>query len=161
MMKRTVLFLCTKNSARSQMAEAILNYRGGDRFTAYSAGSSPAEAIHPAAALVLSDAGHDMADRKPKPMNAFANVKMDFVITLCDNMKESCPVFPGQPVLAHWGMPDPAEIEGSEAEKAQAFKKTMLEISQRISLFLNIPMEKLDRMAIEKKVTEIGAQTFN
>ena len=157
-MKRKVLFLCTSNSARSQMAEAILNHRGGDRFTAFSAGSDPAVMMNPYADKVMSDVGYDMKNKKPKSMNVFVDEDLDFVITLCDKMKENCPVFPGKPVLAHWGMPDPADFEGNEAEKEKAFKKAMMEISQRIGLFLNIPIEKLDRMALEKRVREIGTQ---
>jgi arsenate reductase len=160
-MKRKVLFLCTSNSARSQMAEAILNHRGGDRFTAYSAGSEPADKIHPLALKAMTDAGIDISGKRTKSMNEFINRDLDFIITLCDKMKENCPVFPGKPILAHWGLPDPADFDGGEAKKLQVFQRTMMEISQRISLFLNIPMEKLDRMAVEKKVREIGTQTFD
>lgn len=156
-MKSKVLFLCTSNSARSQMAEVILNHRGGDRFTAFSAGSDPADRMNPLAVTVMSDVGCDLKNAKPKSMNVFSGEDFDFVITLCDKMKENCPNFRGKPVLAHWGMPDPADCEGSEKEKEEAFKKSMMEISQRISLFLNIPIEKLDRMALEKKVREIGS----
>ncbi len=156
-MKKKVLFLCTKNSARSQMAEAVLNYRGRDNFIAYSAGSQPAEEIHPFALELLTKIGFDMAGKKPKSMNLYANEEFDFIITLCDKMKEDCPIFPGQPILAHWGMPDPADFEGNDQEKRKFFEKTMNEISHRISLFLNIPMSKLDRMALELKVKEIGS----
>lgn len=155
-MKRKVLFLCTKNSARSQMAEVILNYRGGDSFIAYSSGSNPAKEIHSLAFKVLTNAGFDMAGKRPKSIEEYENEEFDFIITLCDRMKENCPIFPGQPVLAHWGMPDPAEYEGTDEEKLKFFNKTVIEISQRITLFLNIPMEKLDRMALEIKVKEIG-----
>ena len=160
-MKRKVLFLCTSNSARSQMAEAILNYRGGDRFVALSAGSEPTEEIHPLAVKVLSDAGYDMSGKSPKSLQKFIHEDFDFIITLCDRMKEICPVFPGQPILAHWGFPDPADFEGEELKKLQVFQKTMMGISQRISLFLNLPMEKLDRMMLEERVKEIGAHSFD
>ncbi len=155
-MKKRILFLCTGNSARSQMAEAVLNYWDSDKFIAYSAGSNPAEEIHPLAVKVLSQAGFDMTNKRPKSMDEFLNEEIDFIITLCDRMKENCPIFPGQPILAHWGMPDPKEFEGTEQDKLKFFEKTLKEISQRIVLFLNIPMDKLDRMAVELKVKEIG-----
>lgn len=155
-MKRKVLFLCTKNSARSQMAEVILNYRGNDRFNAYSAGSNPASEINPFAVKVLANAGFDLLNKRPRSMDEYINDEFDFIITLCDRMKEDCPVFPGQPILAHWGMPDPADFDGTEEEKQKVFEKTVKEISNRMTLFLNIPMEKLDRMALELKVKEIG-----
>lgn len=159
-MKRKVLFLCTSNSARSQIAEALLNHRGGDRFAAFSAGSEPADEVHPLALKVLSDAGIETIGKKPKSISEFIDEDLDFIITLCDRMKENCPTFPGQPMLAHWGMPDPANFKGGETENIDVFQRTLMEISQRISLFLNIPMEKLDRMAIENRVKEIGTQAF-
>lgn len=155
-MRKKVLFLCTGNSTRSQMAEAVLNHRGSDNFIAYSAGSNPANEIHPLAFKVLSHTGFDMTGKRPKSMEEYINEKFDFIITLCDRMKENCPIFPGQPILAHWGMPDPADFEGTDEEKLKFFEKTINEISQRITLFLNLPMEKLDRMALELKVKEIG-----
>jgi protein-tyrosine-phosphatase len=155
-MKRTVLFLCIQNSARSQMAEAILNYRGGDRFQAFSAGVRPAGEVHPLAVRAMTEAGYDMSGKHPKHMNEFTEKNVDFVITLCDRMKEECPVFPGQPVVAHWGLPDPADAEGTDDEKLQAFRKTMIEIAERVSLFLSLPMEKLDRLALEQQVRAIG-----
>lgn len=159
-MKRKVLFLCTKNSARSQMAESILNYRGSDNFIAYSAGSNPANEIHPLTFKALTYAGFDMTGKRPKSMQEYINGEFDFIITLCDRMKENCPIFPGQPILAHWGMPDPVEFEGTEQEKLKFFEKTINEISQRITLFLNLPMAKLDRMALELKVKEIGTTSI-
>jgi len=159
-MKRKVLFLCIKNSARSQMAEAILNAKGGESFTAYSAGSYPADEINPTAAEVLTQAGLDVKNKSPKSMNEFINEEFDFIITLCDKMKEDCPVFLGKPIFAHWGMPDPAQVEGSELEKFKAFETASMEISQRISLFINLPIEKLDRMALEIKMNEIGTTKF-
>ncbi len=155
-MKRKVLFLCTKNSARSQMAEAVLNHRSDDRFVALSAGSSPAEQIHPEVVRLLSKIGFDVSDKSPKSVNLYAKENIDFVITLCDRMKEECPVFPGQPIVAHWGMPDPADVQGTEEEQRAVFSRTLKEISHRINLFLNLPMEKLDRLALEMRVKEIG-----
>ena len=160
-MKRNVLFLCTSNSARSQMAEAILNHRGGDRFTAFSAGSEPADQIHPLALQTMTNAGYKVEDQKPKFMREFIDTDLDFIITLCDRMKENCPAFPGKPILAHWGMPDPAEFEGTDEEKIKAFRTTLLEITHRINLCLNIPIEKLDRLALEKVVKEIGTRTVD
>ena len=154
--KRKVLFLCLKNSARSQMAEAVLNRRDPDRFIAYSAGSEAAEEIHPFAYALLTSTGFDMTGKAPKNMEAFYHVNFDFIITLCDSMKEKCPVFPGMPIYAHWGMPDPAEFQGTEEETRHFFKKTLLEITQRINLLVSLPMEKLDRTTLERKVREIG-----
>lgn len=155
-MKRKVLFLCTKNSARSQMAEAVLNYRGRDNFIVYSAGSSPDNEIHPIAIKVLTQLDFDMTGKIPKSIEEYINDEFDFVITLCDRMKENRPIFPGKPILAHWDMPDPADSEGTEEEKTKFFEKTVKEISQRITLFLNLPMEKLDKMDLANKVEEIG-----
>lgn len=159
-MKYKILFLCAKNSARSQMAEAILNHHADDRFVAYSAGSNPDKMIHPMAVEVLTNAGFDMTDKKPKAMAEYKNMAFDFVITLCDSLKETCPVFPGHPICAHWGMPDPAEFQGDDDEKLRIFSKTMLEIVHRINLFLILPFEKIDRLALELKVKEIGEETL-
>lgn len=139
------------------MAEAVLNQLGRDRFVAFSAGSDPADEIHPLACKVLSRAGFDMTGKRPKSLKEFLTEDFDFVITLCDRMKENCPIFPGQPIFAHWGSPDPADFKGEEEEKTRLFDKTFMEISQRVSLFINLPMEKLDRMALEIRVKEIGA----
>lgn len=154
--KYKVLFLCNKNSARSQMAEAVLNQKASDSFIAFSAGSEPADMIHPLALQVLEDDGFDMSGKKPISLNEYIGKEFDFVITLCDSFKETCPTFPGHPVYAHWGLPDPSEFEGTYEDKLQFFKKTLMEITQRIILFLNIPIEKLDRLALELKVSEIG-----
>jgi protein-tyrosine-phosphatase len=138
------------------MAEAILNYRGGGNFIAYSAGSKPAKEIHPLALKVLIDAGFDMSGKMPKPMEGYLAEEFFFIITLCDRMREECPVFPGKPILAHWGMPDPTTCEGTEGEQQKCFEQTLNDISERISLFLSLPMEKLDRMALELQVKGIG-----
>lgn len=155
-MKYKVLFLCAKNSARSQMAEAILNYKANDKFVAYSAGSQPADQIHPLASAVLTESGYDMTGKHPRSTDEYSGEDFDFIITLCDSMKETCPVFSGLPIYAHWGMPDPAEFSGTSEEKSRFFRKTLLEITNRIHLFMNLPFEKLDRLALEMKVKEIG-----
>jgi protein-tyrosine-phosphatase len=153
-----VLILCTGNSARSQMAEALLARKGGDRFEAASAGSRPAERVNPFAVEVLAEAGIDWRGKTPRGMDGLAQEHWDFVITVCDRAKESCPYFPGQPVLAHWGMPDPAEVEGTDEARRAAFRDTFVTLSRRIDLFLALPHEKLERMALERRVKEIGTQ---
>lgn len=159
-MSYKVLFLCSKNSARSQIAEAVMNGKADERFMAYSAGSLPAGELHPLALDVLTGAGIDTAGLRPKPMNVYSGVDFDFIITLCDSMRETCPVFPGQPIVAHWGMPDPAEFDGTYDERLRFFKKTLMEITQRILLFMSLPIEKLDRLALEAKVRDIGKTAF-
>jgi protein-tyrosine-phosphatase len=115
-----VLFLCTGNSARSQIAEAVLNRKGKGRFVAESAGSRPVERVNPAAVEVLREVGIDWRDRTPRGLAGLERERWDFVITVCDHAKEACPWFPGQPVLAHWGMPDPADVEGDEAQSTRS-----------------------------------------
>ncbi len=153
-----ILILCTGNSARSQIAEALFNAKGGPRFAAASAGSRPAERVNPFAVEVLAEAGIDWAGRTPRGMDGLDQERWDFVITVCDRAKESCPFFPGQPVLAHWGMPDPAEVEGSDDAKRKAFRDTYLTLNRRIDLLLALPVEKLERLALERRVREIGSQ---
>lgn len=155
-MKRKVLFLCVKNSSRSQMAEILLNYRGGDRFEAVSAGSRPVSSIYPLTLRLMEKSGFDLTGKRPKSINEYINEEFDFIITLCDKMKEECPVFPGQPIFAHWGTLDPEDFEGTEEEKYRQVEKALLEIANRVNLFINLPIEKLDRMALELKVNEIG-----
>jgi arsenate reductase len=138
------------------MAEAIMNHKGREWFTAYSAGSDPADEIHPMALEVMTKAGFNMTGHRPKPMDMFKASHFDFVITLCDTMKETCPVFPGQPVYAHWGMPDPAAYQGTAEEQRRFFRQTMLELTKRITLFVSLPLEKLDRMALETAVQKIA-----
>jgi arsenate reductase (thioredoxin) len=152
-----VLILCTGNSARSQIAEALLSRRGAGRFVVGSAGSQPAPRVHPLAVQVLAEAGIDWNSREPKGMAAVANEAWDFVITVCDRAREACPIFPGTPVLAHWGMPDPAEVSGEE-ERLRAFRDTLTVLARRIDLFLALPAEKLDRMVLEQRVRAIGSQ---
>jgi len=153
-----VLVLCTGNSARSQIAEALLAAKGRGRIEAASAGSRPAERVNPFAVEVLAEAGIDWSGRTPRGMDGLEREHWDFVITVCDRAKESCPYFPGQPVLAHWGMPDPAEVEGTDERKRAAFHDTFVALARRIDLFLALPMEKLEQMALERRVREIGRQ---
>lgn len=155
-----VLFLCTGNSARSIMAEAIMNKKGFPAFTAYSAGSHPKGAVHPAAILQIEVAKLPTAGLHSKDWEEFARpgaAKLDFVFTVCDNAaKEVCPVWPGQPMTAHWGVPDPAAVEGSPQKVEKAFRDAFLMLDRRISLFLCLPLESLDKLAIKKEIDRIG-----
>lgn len=153
-----VLILCTGNSARSQIAEALIGAKGGARFVAESAGSRPAARVNPYAVAVLAEAGIAWQGRTPRGLEGLDKERWDFVITVCDRAKESCPYFPGQPVLAHWGMPDPAEVEGSEEQKMAAFRDTLITLSRRVDLLLALPLDKLERLAVERRVREIGTQ---
>lgn len=152
-----VLFLCTGNSARSQIAEKMLNRKGHGRFTAESAGSRPAAQVNPYAIEALERHGYFRTGGRPRSVDCVITEQWDFVITVCDRAKEACPIFPGQPVVAHWGMPDPAEVEGTEDEKRRAFDDTLLVISRRLDLLLALPLDKLSRMALEHRVKAIGA----
>ena len=154
------LFLCTGNSERSILAEAFLNARGQGKFRAYSAGSHPAGKVN-AFALELLAKNHIRTEGlRSKNWDEFAMPGapvMDFVFTVCDQAAgEMCPVWPGQPVTAHWGVNDPARVEGTDAEKRRAFMMAFTELSARINLLLNLPLEKLDRLALKKKLDEIG-----
>jgi arsenate reductase (thioredoxin) len=157
-----VLFLCTGNSARSILAEAILNREGLGRFKGYSAGSQPKGAPHPYTIDLLKRLNYDTSFARSKPWDEFAvpgAPKLDFVFTVCDSAAaEACPVWPGQPMSAHWGIPDPASVEGTEAEKRLAFADAYRMMNARISAFINLPMGSLDRMALQKKITAIGVQ---
>ena len=157
---KTVLFLCTGNSARSILAEAALNQIGAGRFRAYSAGSRPTGAPNPFALALLQREGIDTGFARSKSWDEFAMPgapKMDFVFTVCDSAAaEECPFWPGQPVSAHWGLPDPAAVTGSDAEKALAFADTWRMLTRRISAFAALPMATLDSMALKHKLTEIG-----
>lgn len=155
-MKKKVLFLCTGNSARSQMAEAIVNSMHGDKFIAYSAGTNPASQINPYAVKTMNLMGIDISDKHPKSMDAFANEEFDFIITLCNKGKEQCINFTGKPIFAHWGLPDPADFEGNEKDIMLKFNELLKFLNTRIGYFVNLPMEKLDRLALEMKTTEIG-----
>jgi arsenate reductase len=155
-----VLFLCTGNSARSIMAEAILNFKGKPRFTAYSAGSHPSGKVRPEALQRLQAANISTDELRSKSWDEFASPgapKMDFVFTVCDNAaKEACPFWPGQPLTAHWGVPDPAGVRGSPQEIERTFREAFSILERRIGLFLCLPLASLDRLAIKKEVDEIG-----
>jgi len=153
-----VLILCTGNSARSQIAEALFAAKGAGRFVAESAGSHPAARVNPLAVEALAQAGIDWTGRVPRSVEGLEREHWDFVITVCDRAKESCPYFPGQPMTAHWGMPDPAEVEGSEEAKRAAFRDTFVTLGRRIDLMMALPVEKLERLALERQVREIGSQ---
>ncbi len=155
-----VLFLCTGNSARSVLAEALLNELGKGRFKAFSAGSHPAGQINPYTLELLNKNGHPTDKLRSKNWDEFAAPgapHMDFVITVCDNAAgEVCPVWPGQPMSAHWGYEDPAAFQGSNDAKRAKFLQVYHQIATRLRLLLNLPMERLDRMALQKKVRELG-----
>lgn len=157
---KNVLFLCTGNSARSILAEAILNREGQGRFRAFSAGSHPKDRPHPVALALLQNLGYDTAFARSKSWDEFAAPgapEMDFVITVCDRAAgEVCPYWPGQPMTAHWGIPDPAAVDGSEAETHLAFGEAYRMLDRRIGLLLSLPMATLDRLSLERKVREIG-----
>lgn len=157
-----VLFMCTGNSARSIIAEAILNRVGGGRFKAFSAGSHPRGEIHPYALQLLKNLNHDTSSLRSKDWNEFAApgaAQLNFAFTLCDDAAaEACPVWPGQPMTAHWGLPDPAAVEGTEAEKHLAFADTYRMLNNRISIFISLPMATLDKLALQKRLDEIGRE---
>jgi arsenate reductase len=151
-----VLFLCTGNSARSQIAETLLNRKGAGRFVAESAGTNPATHVNPRAIEALERHGYFWTGGYPKSLDGLLDRHWDFVITVCDRAREACPIFPGQPVIAHWGMPDPAAVVGTEVEIRRAFDDTVLVTGRRIDLFLALPMEKLSRLALEEQMKAIG-----
>jgi protein-tyrosine-phosphatase len=150
-----VLFLCTGNSARSQMAEALLNAKAAGRLVAESAGSRPAPRVNPLAVEALAQIGIDWRGRFPRGVDGIIGQPWDLVITVCDRAKESCPILPGHPIYAHWGMDDPAEVVGTEEEKLRAFVSARILLARRIDLLLAIPMEKLERLALERAIGEI------
>jgi arsenate reductase len=155
-----VLFLCTGNSARSIMAEAILNHKGRGIFTAYSAGSHPSGIPRPEALAQLASAGISIAGLRSKSWDEFAAPNapaMNFVFTVCDNAaNEVCPYWPGQPMTAHWGIPDPAAVRGTPEEMARAFRDAFVILDRRIGLFLALPLDTLGQIAIQKEIREIG-----
>jgi arsenate reductase len=155
-----VLFLCTGNSARSILAEAYLTSAGRGRFTAYSAGSHPAGKVNPFALELLEKNRLPTAGLRSKNWDEFARAgapRLDFVFTVCDNAAgETCPVWPGQPVTAHWGVADPAAVVGAEQDKRKAFLRAFTELSARINLLLALPVEKLDRLTLKRKLDQIG-----
>src|SRR6516165_10097225 len=155
-----VLFLCTGNSARSIMAEAILNKVGAGKFRAYSGGSQPKGRVHPEMLKLLQSLGYDTSACRSKSWSKFANPGaplLDFVFTVCDNTAgEACPLWPGQPMTAHWGIPDPAEAKGSAAEIALAFKDAYRMLHHRIGVFTALPIRSLDRLSLQRRLEEIG-----
>jgi len=157
-----VLFLCTGNSARSIMAEAIMNYKGRPNFTAYSAGSHPSGRVRPEALRQLETARLPINGLRSKSWDEFAKPdapKLDFVFTVCDNAaKEVCPLWPGQPMTAHWGVPDPAAVQGKSEEVEKAFRDAFFMLDRRISLLLCLPLSSLDGLAIKREIDKIGQQ---
>jgi protein-tyrosine-phosphatase len=155
-----VLFLCTGNSARSILGEAILNRIGAGRFHGFSAGSHPKGEVHPLAIELLKSLNHPVEGLRSKSWDEFAvpgAPQMDFVFTVCDNAaSEVCPIWPGQPMSAHWGIADPAAAEGSDAERHLAFAEAYRQLNNRLSVFTSLPMTSLDRVALQKRLDEIG-----
>ena len=155
-----VLFLCTENSARSIMAEAILNREGQGKFRAFSAGSQPKGAVHPYALDLLRKLHYDVTRLRSKSWNEFSSrdaPNLDFVFTVCDNAaKETCPVWSGQPMIAHWGVPDPGAATGNEAEKRFAFADTLRMLTNRISILVSLPLKSLDQLTLQKQLDAIG-----
>ena len=152
-----VLFLCTGNSARSIFGEYLLKRAGGHRFDVHSAGSFPTGKVNPFAIEVLSNTYHiDASAARSKSWEEFGEVEFDFVITVCDNARESCPVWPGQPIVAHWGVPDPALAEGSDEKKLSQCKQAAQTLAHRIGLFCALPIEKLDRLRLTALTRDIG-----
>ena len=161
-MSRNVLFLCTGNSARSILAEAILNQKGRPNFAAYSAGSHPAGRINPYAIKQLEIVRLPVSNLRSKSWDEFAKPgapKMDFVFTVCDNAaNEICPVWPGQPISAHWGIPDPAAVVGSAEQIERAFRDAFVTLDRRIGLLLSLPISSLDSLSVKKELDRIGKQ---
>jgi arsenate reductase len=155
-----VLFLCTGNSARSILAESILNFRGRGRFRGFSAGSYPKGAVHPLALALLERVGMPTEGLRSKAWDEFARSDaplLDFVFTVCDNAAgDACPVWPGQPMTAHWGQPDPAAVEGTDLQKIGAFREAFRVLERRIELFTALPIASLDALALGNKVRVIG-----
>ena len=156
-----VLFLCTHNSARSQMAEALLAAKGEqqapERFEAGSAGSTPGTRVHPMAIEALAAYGIEWPGR-PKSVDSVCGEPWDLIITVCDRAKETCPVFPGQPAFAHWGMDDPSEVEGDRETQRRAFREALTYLARRIDLLIALPVDRLERIALEKRVQHIAEE---
>ncbi len=155
-----VLFLCTHNSARSIIAECIVNRLGADRFKGFSAGSQPSGKVHPYALDLLRHLNYDISGLRSKSWEEFAASgapQLDFVFTVCDSAaSEVCPAWPGQPMSAHWGLPDPSAVTGSEAESRFAFADTHRMLYQRIGIFTNLPLASLDKLSLQKRLDDIG-----
>ena len=151
------LFLCTGNSARSIFGEYLLRRLGGPRFQVFSAGAFPTGRVNPIAIQVLKDVYNiDASDARSKSWEEFKDVEFDFVVTVCDNARETCPIWPGQPVVAHWSSPDPAAVEGSDEEKYRAFKEVAFQLNRRLQFFTSLPIETLDRPKLIAAIREIG-----
>ena len=155
-----VLFLCTGNSARSIMAESILNRLGAGKFRAFSAGSHPSGKVNPLALNLLRKTNYDVSELRSKSWEEFAAPgapKLDFVFTVCDDAAgEVCPIWPGQPMTAHWGLPDPVKAEGTEAERHFAFADTMRMLNQRLGIFVSLPLDRLSKLSLQHQLDEIG-----
>ncbi len=160
-MPYNALFLCTGNSARSILGEAILNRVGAGKFKAWSAGSMPKGEVHPQALALLARLGYGTQGLRSKGWDEFSGAnapQLDFVFTVCDNAaNEVCPIWPGQPMTAHWGIPDPAAVEGTPEEIAAAFRDAFAVLHRRIELFVSLPMKSLDRMSLKRRLDEIGS----
>lgn len=155
-----VLFLCTGNSARSILAEAIMNELGAGRFRAYSAGSFPKGEVHPMALDILRKSGHDVGGLRSKSWEEFSGAdapQMDFIFTVCDNAaNEVCPIWPGHPMSAHWGLPDPAAVVEDEVEQRLAFADTYRMLTNRIRVFVSLPLQELDQLSLHSRLKDIG-----
>jgi arsenate reductase len=153
------LFLCTGNSARSIIGEYLLRRLGGPRFEVFSAGSFPTGKVNPLAVQVLRDVYDiDASEAHSKSWEEFKDVEFDIVVTVCDNARETCPIWPGQPIVAHWSSPDPAAVEGTDAEKYRAFKDVAFQINHRLQLFTALPLDNLDRLKLAAAIQEIGSK---
>jgi arsenate reductase len=162
MVRYNVLFLCTGNSARSIMAEAILRHKGFPQFAPYSAGSHPAGAVRPEALKILETSRLSTDGLRSKNWEEFSQPgapRMDFVFTVCDSAaRETCPIWPGQPMTAHWSVPDPAAVQGTPEERARAFREAFVILDRRIGLFVSLPLATLGKLAIQKEIDHIGGQ---
>lgn len=153
------LFLCTGNSARSILGEYLLRWLGGPRFEVFSAGSFPTGKVNPLAVQVLQDVYNiDASEARSKSWEEFKDVEFDFVVTVCDNARETCPIWPGQPIVAHWSSPDPAAVEGSDEEKYRAFKDVAFQINRRLEAFTSLPLDHLDPLKLAAAIQEIGSK---
>ncbi len=153
------LFLCTGNSARSILGEYLLRRLGGPRFEVFSAGSFPTGKVNPLAVQVLHDVYDiDASEARSKSWEEFKDVEFDFVVTVCDNARETCPIWPGQPLVAHWSSPDPAAVEGSDEEKYRAFKDVASQINRRLQAFTSLPLDTLDPLKLVAAIQEIGSK---
>jgi arsenate reductase len=152
-----VLFLCTGNSARSIFAEYFLRRLGGNRFEAYSAGAAPAGSVNPLTLEILRERFHiDASDARSKSWDEVRDIRFDFVITVCDSARETCPVWPGQPIVAHWGVDDPAAFVGSPEARERFFYTVALTLYRRLQIFTSLPLEQLDRLKVERLTRDIG-----